>query len=132
LLVSSTVGGVSGGVGSVAGDIHVAGDRVLIDGGALVDSSTAFGRGKAGNVFLEATESIKVVGRHPDPELGYASTVSSGTLGEGPGGTVKLSAPLIVVDDRGVISTAAVPIVFAPQGVGGDVTWTGFLTAAAR
>jgi large exoprotein involved in heme utilization and adhesion len=118
LVATSTVGGGN------AGDVLLRGERIRVANGGLVDSARVNDRGgAAGNVTLEASESIEVVGSRP--EFGDASRVSSSSLGSGETGTITLGAPRIVVDGGAVATTALrAPSPFPSQllvGAGGDI-----------
>ncbi|MCX5739708.1 MAG: hypothetical protein NTZ61_14680, partial [Proteobacteria bacterium] len=119
LVATSSVGGGN------AGDISLRGDHIRIANGGVVDSTsfeypgTMAPGGGAGNVTLEASERIDVIGSR----LGKNASVSSAT-GAGKPGTATLEAPLIVVDG-GAVATTALP---SPSGVegtaGGNITIT--------
>jgi len=106
LVGSSTVGGLDAGTVLLQGDnIHV------VEGGIVSSVSLRFAGtilgGRGGDVQLLASESIEVSGVDPQaPE--NRSSVTSSSLGSGPAGTVLLRAPLIVVEDLGIVQTAAV------------------------
>jgi filamentous hemagglutinin family protein len=110
LVGSSTVGGGD------AGSVVLKGENIRIVEGGNVNSVTVpiLGRipgGKGGDVLLLATESIQVAGFDPaDEARENRSAVGSSTLvapGSGPAGTVTLRAPRIVVEDGGIVQSAA-------------------------
>ncbi len=85
------------------GDVRIDADVVLVDTGGSVESVAGTGsRGDAGNVTIGATESITLRGTNADL---FPSFVSTSTFGAGPGGTVRLSAPSIVVADGAVVDS---------------------------
>jgi large exoprotein involved in heme utilization and adhesion len=111
-----------------AGDILLAGERIYVQSGALVDSTSFVPGGNVGNITLEATERIEVVGARTGVSRGVpyedVSRVTSASLGSGEGGTVTLAAPLVLIDG-GAVATTALPSLFGYEGVsGGDISVT--------
>jgi len=82
-----------------AGDILVGVGNLTLTGGGKISSST-FDAGLGGTVTVTATNSILISGCNTD---GYPSEISSGTWGDGNGGTISISAPILTIDDGGVI-----------------------------
>jgi len=120
LVGSSTVGGLDGGT------VLLRGDRIhILDGGNVNSVSLRLGAilgGAGGDVQLLASESIEVSGVDPQATENR-SAVTSSSLGSGPAGTVTLRAPLIVVEDRGIVQTTAVQAPGRSDGNarGGDI-----------
>ena len=80
-----------------AGDVKIDADVVNVENGGLVESFAGFDTsGPAGNVTISATSSLTVRGFNDDLQ---SSAVSTSTIGDGPGGEVRLSAGRIVVRD---------------------------------
>ena len=93
----------SGLDGVRGGDVRIDADVVRVDNGGFIESVAGSGsRGAAGNVTIGATESISVRGTNADL---FPSFVSTSTFGDGSGGTIRLSAPSIVVADGAVIDS---------------------------
>ena len=96
-----------------AGDILVEVGNLTLTGGAKISSST-FDAGLGGTVTVTATNSILISGCNTD---GYASEISSGTWGDGNGGTISISAPILTIDDGGVILAGS----YADGGDAGNI-----------
>jgi len=107
-----------------AGDILVeAQDVVLTDGAYLL--VTSFSAGKAGNVQIDATGTVTVMGADP---TGWRSTIDSGSnpkitgIMGGEGGQITIKANQLIVKDGGGISASSI----APKGFqsrnGGQIT----------
>ena len=80
-----------------AGDVRIDADVVRVAAGGLVESVAGVGSsGPAGNVTIGATSSLTVRGANVDLQ---SSAVSTSTIGDGPGGEMRLSAGRIVVED---------------------------------
>jgi filamentous hemagglutinin family protein len=109
-LVSSAVVGLGGGRG---GSIRIAGDHIVIRGGALVSTSAL--SGGTGSIAIEAGESLFISNRGGDPlslerllDLGVPgpSGVYAATLfGTGERGAVTITAPLVEIVDGGIVAT---------------------------
>ena len=79
-----------------AGDVRIDADVVRVENGGLVESFAGGGtRGPAGNVTILATSSLSVRGANVNLQ---SSAVSTSTIGDGPGGEVRLSAGRIVIE----------------------------------
>ncbi len=79
-----------------AGDVRIDADVVRVENGGLVESFAGGGtRGPAGNVTILATSSLSVRGANGNLQ---SSAVSTSTIGDGPGGEVRLSAGRIVIE----------------------------------
>ncbi|HEW97464.1 MAG: hypothetical protein DRR16_21325 [Candidatus Parabeggiatoa sp. nov. 3] len=107
-----------------AGDILVdAQDVVLTDGAYLL--VTSFSAGKAGNVQIEATGTVTVMGADP---TGWRSLIASGSnpkitgIMGGEGGLITIKANQLFIKDGGGISASSI----APKGFqsrqGGQIT----------
>jgi hypothetical protein len=102
-----------------AGRIEVRAGRVTLTSGARIRSSTA-GSGRGGAVTVAATETMTMAGVVPGGgelrELGeFESGRFSSTVGRGPGGNVRVTAPHIQLSDGGTISARSA-IAFAQFG----------------
>ncbi|MEA5572568.1 filamentous hemagglutinin N-terminal domain-containing protein [Calothrix sp. UHCC 0171] len=77
----------------------------LIDGGK-VNSVVGIGLpGQGGDININATESIEVVGVTPNGDL--LSGIVAGTLGSGNSGNLSITTPSLSVRDGGTVSTSA-------------------------
>jgi filamentous hemagglutinin family protein len=80
-----------------AGDLTINTGRLLVSEGALV-STTALGSGDAGNLTVNASESVEVIGVDTpgNPPL---SALSSSTEGEGAGGNLRIDTKRLIIRD---------------------------------
>jgi filamentous hemagglutinin family protein len=88
-----------------AGDVTVSTGRLTVLNGGGVGSPT-FGTGNGGDVTVNATESVEVMGYIPI--LFTGSSVSSVTLNHGDAGKVTINTSRLVVRDGGAVSTSTV------------------------
>jgi filamentous hemagglutinin family protein len=84
-----------------AGDISVSADRISVIGGGNV-GSISFGDGASANIALIATESVTISGRDL---FGTLSLVNDETFLNGSAGRISVSAPSLIMDDGGTISS---------------------------
>jgi filamentous hemagglutinin family protein len=91
---NATIGGTGDG-----GNVTVRARRVLLEGGALLSSTSEF-LGDAGDVSVDARESIEIRGQDPG---GERSAVFSRTVVSGAGGRISLRAPLLLLSDSGAV-----------------------------
>ncbi|NJO94191.1 MAG: hypothetical protein HC820_07265 [Hydrococcus sp. RM1_1_31] len=89
-----------------SGDINVSTGRLTIQNGAIVGAGS-FATGAGGDVNINATDSVEVIGVAPSQSAGSLLGVS--TLGAGNAGNLNIKAPKVIVRDGGRIdaSTAA-------------------------
>lgn len=99
LLEGAILGSPSGAPSATSGTVLVSGARVIVTGGAQINSS-AIGEAPAGDIGVRATESITVSGSGVlFPGEGVVETViGSAALGAGNGGEVTLEAPRVAID----------------------------------
>lgn len=99
--------GFSGGTGS-NGNLSISAERVNIFDGSIINSST-FGLGDAGNIRVQANDTIAIAGSGID---GRPSSVLSGiastseTTAIGRGGDISLQAQRIVLADSGQVAAS--------------------------
>jgi filamentous hemagglutinin family protein len=96
-----------------AGNLRIDTERLMIRDGALILAAT-LREGNGGNLIVNATDSVEVVGIAPD---NLPSGLSTGTAGTGRGGDLTLSTNTLTVRDGGLVSAATYA-----QGAGGKLT----------
>ncbi|AFY54830.1 filamentous hemagglutinin family N-terminal domain protein [Rivularia sp. PCC 7116] len=89
--------------GGDTGNINITTERLKIEDGASVFTRT-FGLGKAGFIYINASESIDITGVSAINPNQF-SAIGSATLSPGKSGDVKLSTKNLSVLDSGVIAT---------------------------
>jgi len=95
----SKVQAITGGSGN-GGDLVINTRRLLVQDGGLLSSST-FSSGRAGNLNVNATDSVEVIGTS---EAGIQSRVSFDTSGEGNAGDLTITTGQLLVRDGGLVS----------------------------
>ena len=96
-----------------AGDLNLSTGRLTILDGANVGGGT-FGAGFGGNINVEATESIEVIGAEPSQSV--ASLLGASSLGAGDAGNLTIDTTRLVVRDGGRVDSSA-----AATGSAGNV-----------
>ncbi len=86
-----------------AGDVTVSTGRLTVLNGGVIGSPT-FGTGGGGNVTVNATESVELIGYIPI--LLSPSNVSSSTLNDGDAGKVTINTSRVVLRDGGSIGSS--------------------------
>ncbi len=84
----------------------------LIDGSAV--ETTSHGAGKAGDLSIQARESVLVTGESPN--VGYVSAITTEAQGRGGAGDLHVVTPRLVISRRGLVSTAT-----WGEGAGGNL-----------
>ncbi|OAB57277.1 hypothetical protein AY600_09485 [Phormidium willei BDU 130791] len=89
-----------------SGDVNLTAGELLIRDGAQI-SSVSFSPGSSGNLNLNIANQLEVSGgvMLPGTPISVFSTLSTATLGFGPGGDVNVNADNILVQGGGVISS---------------------------
>jgi filamentous hemagglutinin family protein len=101
------------GVGK-AGDITVKTKRlILLDGGSIFTNALE-GKGQSGNLTVNASESVEIIGISPTTDRTSSLNVSTDPLSTGNAGQLKIDTPSLIVRDGGVISAETIG-----QGNGG-------------
>ncbi|MEA5510232.1 S-layer family protein [Crocosphaera sp. UHCC 0190] len=92
---------VGSGVTGSGGNIIINTQKLILRDGALV-ASEVFGAGQGGNVEINASDSVDVIG------TGFLtnSTISTTTVGSGNGGDININAKNLGLQDGGLISAA--------------------------
>lgn len=91
-----------------AGDIEINTNRLILEGGAQIGVST-FGSGEGGNLTVNASDSIKAVGRTSDGQV--ASGLFAQSLGgkaTGDAGNLTINTGSLVVTDGAKVSVGAI------------------------
>ncbi|MEL6462274.1 MAG: filamentous hemagglutinin N-terminal domain-containing protein [Cyanobacteria bacterium J06621_15] len=95
------------------GNIDISTSRLNVMNGGLI-SSSGFG-GNAGNLIINASESVEVVGI--EPNFLQPSVLTSVTLGNGNGGNLTLNTKRLIVKDGGRVDASTVA-----NGAAGSIT----------
>ena len=83
-----------------AGTIQVQGRNVTLSDGSFIATST-FGSGKGGDLIINASESVQVIGTSAD---GRSSNLSAGTSGTGDAGDIRITTPALLVRDGAAVT----------------------------
>lgn len=94
-------------VAGSAGDLRITTRKLILRDGAFVSTST-FGAGKAGNLVVNASESVELVGSE--------SALFTQTLGAGAAGNLTITTRKLIVGDGGQIAASTFG-----QGKGGEL-----------
>lgn len=100
-LSTSSISNSSIGKGS-GGDIEISTRHLSFRGGGNVLSVT-FGTGSAGNLLINATETVELIGF--EPRLFSPSSISSSSVGQGDAGSAIVNASVVIVRDGGRITS---------------------------
>ncbi len=96
-----------------AGDVKLSTENITLkNGGGL--GSTTFNMGKGGNVFVNASNQIEIIG--VSPSVG-PSTIKAGTFGSGDAGILEINTPRLSIREGAGVSTNTVS-----SGNGGSLT----------
>jgi filamentous hemagglutinin family protein len=98
----------------IAGDLSITTPRLLILGGAKVSAST-FGAGKGGNLTVDASQEVQVMGESADGQFG--SSLSAFTEGTGNAGDLTITTPRLLVTDGAQVDAGT-----GSTGRGGNLT----------
>ncbi|MBD1804644.1 filamentous hemagglutinin N-terminal domain-containing protein [Microcoleus sp. FACHB-SPT15] len=105
-IIYSTVGNPLAGVGNGdGGDIRITTGLLSVTNGAQLSGST-FGQGDAGDIIIEAVDSVSFAGIRPDSSLDLPSAAFSivGDAANGDGGNIRISSRSLSVTDGARIS----------------------------
>ena len=91
-----------------AGDLTIATGRLIVRDGAEVSAST-YGEGQGGNLVVNASESVELIGR--------TSLLSALTLGTGAAGDLRIATGKLIVQDGSQVSVSTYG-----EGQGGNLT----------
>ena len=129
-LVGSLVRLISQTTGNTKGeDLNITANKFIVSDGAQVLTSTG-GTGKAGNLNINASESVDLIGSSISPLTSrpLASSLASATFGEGNAGDLTITTKRLRIQDGGQISAESSgmrssPMVYKPAtGNGGNIT----------
>ncbi|MGM3305545.1 two-partner secretion domain-containing protein [Anabaena sp. WFMT] len=90
--------------GNNAGNIIMETQRLIIQDGGVVSTST-FGDGRAGDVTINTSESIEVIGSNPDPRNGVG-IFSDASNGNGSSGNLTIYTKRLIIQGGGAITTS--------------------------
>jgi len=110
----SILGSRSFGEGD-AGDVTLNTQRLIVTDGSVIGAETFVGRGRGGNLILQASESVLVSGTSPDGE--FSSEIGAGSEGAGDAGNVTISTRRLIIRDG-----AEVDVDTLGEGMGGTLT----------
>ncbi|MFP4577742.1 MAG: hypothetical protein ACLFT9_19375, partial [Coleofasciculus sp.] len=100
-----------------AGELRIKTDRLILQDGARVSALTS-GQGKGGNLIVEATESVQLIGSDGIfPSALTTSALTNGNFNPGDAGNLTINTNQLIVKD-GAIATAST----TTSGQGGDLT----------
>ncbi|MDV2994950.1 MAG: hypothetical protein N4J56_004604 [Chroococcidiopsis sp. SAG 2025] len=97
------------------GEIAVTTPKLVLQAGGTITTRT-YGNAKAGDIILNATESLQVIGGSPITPRAV-SNISSFTFSAGQSGDLKVSTKDLIAAGGGVLSSTT-----AGSGKGGDIT----------
>lgn len=98
---SSAIAAETEGEGN-GGNLQIATQRLSLSGGGFVAASAREGSsGNAGTIFINATESIDIVGTTPDGEGSSGISASAEPSAAGDAGNIFLSSPRLTAQDGG-------------------------------
>ncbi|MFP4413537.1 MAG: hypothetical protein ACLFVV_19050, partial [Coleofasciculus sp.] len=97
-----------------AGTLRIDTGRLMIQEGANI-SGTTFAQGRGGNLEVNASESVEVIG--VSLVEGVPSLLGSGTLGTGDAGDLTINTRRLIIRDGGFVEIGT-----AGSGEGGDLT----------
>ncbi|AOX00146.1 hypothetical protein BJP34_12420 [Moorena producens PAL-8-15-08-1] len=95
------------------GDISITTDQLIVKDGAFV-STTTRGEGDAGNVTVDASSTVQLIGTSADGQ--FASSFLTQTLGKGKAGDVSITTGELIVKDGARVSASTFG-----EGDGGDI-----------
>jgi adhesin HecA-like repeat protein len=106
-LLASTVGAGEGG------NLQLDTDRLIVRNGAVI-ATAALRQGRSGNLTINASESVDLVGTARD---NLPSSLASGTAGTGEGGRLTINTKALTIQDGALVSAATYA-----QGKSGNLT----------
>ena len=123
---TTIVGSVSVGSGD-AGDVNISAQRLRVVDGTQISNTTLFstsllgeplpgsGTGNSGNLTVNVSESIEVIGFNPSP--GIVSFIGTANLALGGSGDLTVNTSRLILQDGGILGTLA-----GSEGDAGGVT----------
>ncbi|MBD1997370.1 S-layer family protein, partial [Leptolyngbya sp. FACHB-541] len=86
------------------GDIQITADSLSVTRGAQI-SATADGRGRAGNIIINARDTVSFDGETPDGQQTSSAVSTVGTTGVGQGGRIQIRTGSLSLTDGGQLQT---------------------------
>ena len=99
-----------------AGNVSITTSRLTISGGAQVSAST-FGAGSGGNLTVNASEEVQVIGRSADGEFSSNISVQANPGATGDAGDLNINTTRLIVSDGAQVAANT-----AGAGRGGNLT----------
>ena len=121
LTASALITGSGNGKSGAAGDLTVNTGRLLARDYSVLGTST-LGEGRGGELAINASESVELVGNNPIlilPNARFITGLFSTTFGSGDAGDVRVTTPRLLVRDGAAIGAST-----AGSGKGGNITVT--------
>lgn len=111
-LSSRTTGVVNGR------DLTINAEKLIVGDGAQVDTSTS-GKGNAGNLFVNTSDSVELIGSVTVPNTNFdqVSLLVSATTGEGKAGNIEINTQRLRILDGAQISTQSSGFSIPPQNI---------------
>jgi filamentous hemagglutinin family protein len=97
-----------------SGNVNISTGQLRVLNGARVGAGT-FATGSGGDITVNATESVEVIGKEPSQSVG--SLIGVSTLNSGNGGNLTINTPKLIVQDGGRVDSST-----AASGSAGSVT----------
>ncbi|MEQ9354096.1 two-partner secretion domain-containing protein [Coleofasciculus chthonoplastes] len=100
-----------------AGELRIETDRLSLQGGARVSALTS-GQGKGGNIIVEATESVQLIGSDGTfPSALTTNALTNGLFKPGDAGNLTINTNQLIVQDGAIVTAST-----TTTGEGGDLT----------
>jgi filamentous hemagglutinin family protein len=85
------------------GDVEITAPVLQVTDGAVMNVSS-FDQGKGGNLIINASQAVQVIGTSADGE--FSSGLAAETYGIGDGGNVQITTPVLLVTDGAAVSVS--------------------------
>ncbi|MBD2503062.1 two-partner secretion domain-containing protein [Anabaena azotica] len=91
-----------------AGDITINANKLIVSNGAQIRTVT-FGEGASGNLAVNASESVEVIGGFlvPNSKIVETSALTTSTASAGKAGDIRINTKRLIVQDGGEITTSS-------------------------
>ncbi|MBE9005340.1 filamentous hemagglutinin N-terminal domain-containing protein [Fortiea sp. LEGE XX443] len=111
-LISRTTGSLDGR------DLTINAEKLIVRDGAQIDTSTD-GKGRGGNLFVNASDSVQLIGSSPLPNTNFdqVSFLISATSGEGKAGDININTRRLRLQNGAQISTQSSGFAIPPQNI---------------
>ncbi|AVH71848.1 two-partner secretion domain-containing protein [Nostoc sp. 'Lobaria pulmonaria (5183) cyanobiont'] len=110
------------------GDLTITSKKIIIRDGAQV-STTTLSKGDGGNLTVNASESVEVIGgfSSPDSDDRQPSGLLSSTAVAGKAGSINIKTGRLLIEDGGQVATDSTALgIIAGTGTGGNLTVSAF------